>query len=109
MIVGRKVIIQRANWVFLDLMEVGSKGSVVGEKLARWLWRPGADMAVPLAKVNRHCQVHLFSTTMQGEFGGEAPVEIAAADRQIPSRNMSACSCATSAGGFTVPPTTANR
>ena len=78
-IVDRKGIIQRVNRAFLDLVEVGSKGSVIGEKLGRWLWRPGADMSVLLANVNRHREVRLFSTTIQGELGNEAQVEIAAA------------------------------
>ena len=78
-IVNRKGIIQRVNRAFLDLVEVGSKGSVIGEKLGRWLWRPGADMSVLLANVNRHREVRLFSTTIQGELGNEAQVEIAAA------------------------------
>ena len=72
-------VIRRANRAFLDLVEVGAKGSVVGERLARWLWRPGADLAVLLANVERHGCVRLFTTTIQGELGTDTEVEISAA------------------------------
>jgi transcriptional regulator PpsR len=72
-------IIRRANRAFLDLVEVGAKASVIGERLTRWLWRPGADLTVLLANVERHGSVRLFHTTMQGELGTTSEVEISAA------------------------------
>jgi transcriptional regulator PpsR len=75
----RDGVIHRANRAFLDLIEVGSEGSVIGERLARWLWRPGADIAVLLANVQKHKAVRLFSTTIHGELGTETEVEISAA------------------------------
>ncbi len=78
-LLDRDGIIQRANRAFLDLVEVTAKGSVIGERLSRWLWRPGADLSVLLANVHRHKIVRLFSTTLHGELGSEAQVEIAAA------------------------------
>jgi transcriptional regulator PpsR len=71
--------IRRANRAFLDLIEVGSEGAILGERLARWLFRPGADLTVLLANINKHKSVRLFSTTIHGELGTEADVEISAA------------------------------
>jgi transcriptional regulator PpsR len=78
-VVDRKGVIQQANRAFLDLVEMAAKGSVLGEQLARWLCRPGADISVLMSNVNRHRSVRLFSTTIHGELGNESPVEIAAA------------------------------
>jgi transcriptional regulator PpsR len=72
-------IILRANQAFLDLVQVGSKNSAIGERLSRWLWRPGADAGVLLAHVNRHRQVRMFSTVVHSELGTETEVEISAA------------------------------
>jgi transcriptional regulator PpsR len=78
-VIDREGVIKRANRAFLDLIEVNVKGSAIGEQLSRWLWRPGADLPVLLANVYRHRLVRLFSTTLHGELGSEAQVEIAAA------------------------------
>jgi transcriptional regulator PpsR len=72
-------VIRRTNQAFLDLVEVGAKGLVVGERLGRWLWRPGADLTVLLANVHRQRFVRLFSTTIHGELGASTEVEISAA------------------------------
>jgi transcriptional regulator PpsR len=72
-------VILHANRAFLELAQVGAKASVVGESLRRWLGRPGADLKVLLANVQRHGSVRLFSTTLQGELGSESEVEISGA------------------------------
>lgn len=71
--------IVRANQAFLSLVQLGAEGSVVGERLGRWLARPGADIKVLLANVNRHRLVRMFSTTIHGELGSDTEVEISAA------------------------------
>jgi transcriptional regulator PpsR len=71
-------IIKWANRAFLDLVEVGSKASVIGERLARWLRRPGADVAVLLAHLQRNQMVRLFSTAIHSELGTDTEVEISA-------------------------------
>lgn len=71
--------IKRANRAFLELVEIGSKEAVIGEKLSRWLTRPGADLSVLISNVERHGAVRLLSTTIQGELGTETEVEISAA------------------------------
>ena len=77
-VLDRNGLIRRANRAFLDLVEVGSKGSVVGELLSRWLWRTGADLTVLLANVERHGSIKLFTTTIQGELGSTTEVEMSA-------------------------------
>ncbi len=77
-IVDRNGIVQRANRAFLDLVQVGHETSVLGERIGRWLGRPGADTSVLLASVARQGPVRLFSTTLQGELGVSTEVEIAA-------------------------------
>ena len=71
-------VILEANRAFLDLVQMGAKGSVVGERLGRWLGRPGADSTVLLANVRRHGVVRLFATTLHGELGTDTEVEISA-------------------------------
>jgi len=72
-------IIQHANQAFLDLVQVGAKGSVVGENLSRWLWQPGADLNALLANIEMHGTVRLFTTTIRGELGTDTDIEISAA------------------------------
>ncbi len=79
-------IVLKANRAFLDLIEIGSKSSVIGERLSRWLWRPGADVSVLLSHVNRNRTVRMFSTIIHSELGTETEVEISAAgDRETDS------------------------
>jgi transcriptional regulator PpsR len=77
-VIDREGLIRRANRAFLDLVQVGAEGGVLGEKLIRWLSRPGADVTVLLANLNRHGSVRLFATAVMGELGGETEVEISA-------------------------------
>lgn len=71
-------IIRHANQAFLDLVQVGSKGSAIGETLGRWLWQPGADLNALLANVELHKTVRLFTTTVRGELGTDTEIEISA-------------------------------
>jgi transcriptional regulator PpsR len=75
-------IVLRANAAFLDLVQVGSAGLVLGERLGRWLSRPGADLAVLMSSVKRHQYVRMFSTTLQSGASREIEVEISAAGNQ---------------------------
>jgi transcriptional regulator PpsR len=70
--------IVRANRAFLDLVQIGAEGAVIGERLSRWLGRAGADLAVLIANVRRHGAVRLFSTTLHGTLGTDVEVEISA-------------------------------
>ncbi len=77
-VIDRDGVIRRANRAFLELVQVGVEGAVLGERLGRWLSRPGADLTVLLANLHRHGSVRLFATSVQGELGGETEVEISA-------------------------------
>lgn len=70
--------IVRANEAFLEMVQVGAEGAIVGEPLGRWLWRPGADVAMLLANVREHGSVRLFGSTIHGEQGSDTEVEISA-------------------------------
>lgn len=74
-------VILRTNQAFLDLTQIGSKTMVIGERLGRWLGRPGADLTVLLANLAQYGVIRLFATTINGEFGAETDVEISAASR----------------------------
>lgn len=73
-------VIQHANQAFLDLVQIGSKGSAIGESLGRWLWQPGADLNALLTNIQRHGTVRLFTTSIRGELGTDTEIEISAAD-----------------------------
>lgn len=77
--IDRDGVIRRGNRAFIDLVQVGAEGAVLGERLSRWLSRPGADLGVLLANLNRHGAVRLFPTSIVGEHGNETEVEISAA------------------------------
>ena len=71
--------IVRANHAFLDLAQMATERSVIGEGLGRWLGRPGADLKVLLANVEKHGFVRIFPTTLHGDLGTDCDVEISAA------------------------------
>ncbi len=72
---GRILVVNRA---FLELAELSSEEQARGELLERWLGRPGVDFGVLLANLRQHGSVRSFATTVRGEFGATAEVEISA-------------------------------
>jgi len=80
-VMNNEGVIVRANQAFLDLAQIGSKSLLIGERLSRWLGRPGADLTVLLANLAHYGVIRLFSTTIHGELGAEADVEISAASQ----------------------------
>lgn len=72
---GRIITVNRA---FLDLVQLASEEQVRGEAIDRWLGRPGVDFGVIGANLRQHGSVRLFATTMRGEYGASADVEISA-------------------------------
>ena len=81
-------VIRHANPAFLDLVQVGSKTSAIGESLGRWLWQPGADVNALLANIQRHKTIRLFTTTIRGELGTETEIEISAGTTEGSERNL---------------------
>jgi transcriptional regulator PpsR len=67
-----------ANKAFLDLAQVVSEEQVTGHTADRWLGRSGVDLSVLLTNLRQHDVVRLFATTLRGESGTRAEVEISA-------------------------------
>ena len=67
-----------ANRAFLELAQLATEEQARGESLDRWLGRPGVDLSVLIANLRQHGTVRLFATTLRGEYGSTAEVEISA-------------------------------
>ena len=67
-----------ANAAFLDLAELGAEEQARDQPLERWFGRLGVDFSVLMASLRQHGSVRLFATTLRGEHGGTAKVEISA-------------------------------
>jgi len=78
LIIDRRGIILRANAAFVEMCQAGGEPAVLGESFGRWLGRPGADLAVLLANVERFGSVRLFATRIVGGLDSETEVEISA-------------------------------
>ena len=72
---GRVLSVNRA---FLELTQLASEALVRGESLQKWLGRSGVDMNVLVSNLKQRGAVRLYATTMQGEYGAKADVEISA-------------------------------
>jgi transcriptional regulator PpsR len=72
-------VIRRANPAFSDMVDAGTVDAVIGEKLHRWIWRPGADVPALLSTLRQHGVVRLFPSALNGELGTETEVEISGA------------------------------
>lgn len=77
-VLDREGLIRRANRAFLDLAQAGAPSRVIGERLDRWLSRPGATLSVLLSQLQQYGSVRLFGTALTGELGAEAEIEISA-------------------------------
>ncbi|OYW10661.1 MAG: transcriptional regulator PpsR [Rhodospirillales bacterium 12-71-4] len=67
-----------ANAAFLDLAQLTTEDQARGEPLDRWLGRQGVELEVLLSNLRKAGAVRLYATTLQGELGGRAEVEISA-------------------------------
>jgi transcriptional regulator PpsR len=67
-----------ANPAFIDLTQLATEERARGESLERWLGRPGVDLNVMLTNLRQYGIVRLFATTLRGEHGSDAEVEISA-------------------------------
>ena len=72
---GRVLSVNRA---FLELTQLASEALVRGEPLQRWLGRSGVDVNVLISNLRQRGTVRLYATTVQGEYGSSADVEISA-------------------------------
>jgi len=86
-VIDRDGVIRRANRAFLDIAQIGGEGAILGERLSRFLSRPGADLNVLLTNLQRHGSVRMFESSIQGDLGGETTVEISAAGGNASNRS----------------------
>ncbi len=68
-----------SNPAFRDLAQIATPEQAEAGSLEQWLGRPGVDMGVLSATLRQRGAVSLFATTIRGEYGGVADVEISAA------------------------------
>lgn len=66
------------NAAFVELAQLATEEQARGESLERWLGRPGVDLNVLLANLREHGSLRLFATTLRGESGATAEIEISA-------------------------------
>ncbi|MGQ0620108.1 MAG: transcriptional regulator PpsR [Panacagrimonas sp.] len=67
-----------SNRAFVDLAQMPAESQVRGEPLDRWIGRSGVDFSVLMANLRQHGTIRLFASTLTGEHGSTAEVEISA-------------------------------
>jgi transcriptional regulator PpsR len=67
-----------ANRAFLELAQLLGEEQAMGHSADRWLGRSGVDFKVLLTNLRQRDSVRLFSSTLRGESGTLAEVEISA-------------------------------
>jgi transcriptional regulator PpsR len=77
-ILDRTGRILRANAAFVEMAQTGTEAALLGESFGRWLRRPGADLTVLLANVERFGTMRLFATRIVGDLDSEIEVELSA-------------------------------
>jgi transcriptional regulator PpsR len=70
--------IMAANRSFLDLAQLASQEQAIGQPADRWLGRSGVDLNVLLNNLREHGSVKLFTSSLVGEQGAMADVEVSA-------------------------------
>ena len=72
-------VIRWCNEAFLGMSEIAIAAQAEGETLARFLGRPGVDLAVIIRNAVEHGRLRAFTATLTGIFGSETRVEISVA------------------------------
>lgn len=67
-----------ANTAFLEMTQLTNAEQLRGQSLDRWLGRTGIDLSVLIANLRQQGSVRLFATTLRGQYGASAQVEISA-------------------------------
>ncbi|TVP75758.1 MAG: transcriptional regulator PpsR [Gemmatimonadales bacterium] len=85
-VADREARVLLANSAFVSLVQAGSADEVRGQSLGRWLGRPGADLTVLLANLEKFGEVRLFPTTVHSNLDLSSEVELSAvlADEHSP-------------------------
>jgi len=68
-----------ANAAFLEMVQLQHEKEVVGQPLDRWVGESGVELSVLTANLRSRGVVRFFSTTVRGERGLTAQIEISAA------------------------------
>jgi len=66
----------KANRAFVELVQMTHEDQLRAESLDRWLGRPGVDLSVMLSTLKQQGSVRLFATSLRGQHGALADVEI---------------------------------
>jgi transcriptional regulator PpsR len=66
------------NPAFVEMAQLATEEQARGEALDRWFGRPGVDLSVLMANLRQHESVRLFATTLRGEYGATADIEVSA-------------------------------
>lgn len=77
-VADREARVLLANSAFVSLVQAGSADEVRGQSLGRWLGRPGADLTVLLANLEKFGEVRLFPTTIHSNLDLSSEVELSA-------------------------------
>jgi transcriptional regulator PpsR len=67
-----------ANAAFLELAQLPTEDQARAQPLDRWIGGSNVDLEILTASLRHHGSVRLFTTTMRGELGEPAEVEISA-------------------------------
>ena len=67
-----------ANAAFLEMAQLPAEDAARGQKLDRWVGQSGVDLDVLTSNLRTRGSVRFFSTTVRGEGGDTAQVEISA-------------------------------
>ena len=67
-----------ANAAFLEMSQLSAEEQARGESLDRWLGQSSVDLNVLMANLRQRGSVRFFTTTLRGEFGVSAEVEVSA-------------------------------
>ncbi len=68
-----------ANAAFLEMVQLQHEKEVVGQPLDRWVGESGVELSVLTANLRSRGVIRFFSTTVRGERGLTAQIEISAA------------------------------
>jgi transcriptional regulator PpsR len=67
-----------SNRAFSDLAQLAGQDQARGESLERWVGQSGVDFKVLVSNLRQHGSVKLFATTLHGEHGSVAEIEVSA-------------------------------
>jgi transcriptional regulator PpsR len=67
-----------ANAAFLEMAQLASEEQARDEPLDRWVGESSVDLNVLMSNLRQHGSVRFFTTSLRGEYGASAQIEISA-------------------------------